>query len=121
MKRKIAQAYFAALDQETGYIKKDPGGKIRIALAYPNTYYVGMSNLGFQSMYHIFNARPDTLCERVFLPSKDLERIYRYSGTPLLTLESQTPVKEFDILAFSCSFENDYLNCLKIMDLAGLP
>ena len=121
MKRKITQAYRAILDQETDYVKKDPGGKIRIALAYPNTYYVGMSNLGFQTMYHIFNARPDTLCERVFLPSKDLERIYRYSATPLLTLESQTPVKEFDILAFSCSFENDYLNCLKIIDLAGLP
>ena len=121
MSKKIRQAYQAILGEETGYVHKDTGGKIKIALAYPNTYYVGMSNLGLHTMYRIFNARPDTLCERVFLPSRDMEWLYRNSGTPLLTLESQTPVKAFDILAFSCSFENDYLNCLKMMALAGLP
>lgn len=121
MNRRIRHAYQTILAHETGYSRKDPGGRIKIALAYPNTYYVGMSNLGFHTMYHIFNSRPDTLCERVFLPSFDLECIYRDSSTPLVSIESQTPVREFHVLAFSCSFENDYLNCLKIMDLAGLP
>ncbi len=121
MNRKIRQAYNAVLAQETDYIKKDPGGKIKIALAYPNSYYVGMSNLGFHTMYQVFNTMPDTLCERVFLPSRDLDWVFRNTSTPLLSLESQTPIREFDVLAFSCSFENDYLNCLKIMDLAGLP
>jgi radical SAM superfamily enzyme YgiQ (UPF0313 family) len=121
MNKRIIREYRKVLDQETDYSRKDPGGRIKIALAYPNTYYVGMSNLGFHTMYHIFNSRPDTLCERVFLPSPDLEKVYRNSSTPLLSIESQTPVREFHILAFSCSFENDYLNCLKILDLAGLP
>ena len=121
MNRRISHVYHAILDQETDYTRKDPGGRIKIALAYPNTYYVGMSNLGFHAMYYIFNFRPDTLCERVFLPTSDLEWVYRNTSTPLLSLESQIPIREFHILAFSCSFENDYINCLKIMDLAGIP
>ncbi len=121
MNKKIKEACNAVLAQEKGAVLKEPEGKIRIALAYPNSYYVGMSNLGIHAIYQIINNRHDALVERVFLPSKDIELIYKNSSTPLLTLESQIPVKEFDILAFSCSFENDYLNCLKIMDLAGIP
>ncbi|MBN2373421.1 radical SAM protein [bacterium] len=121
MDKKDRMAYATILSKESGYIRKDPGGRMRIALAYPNKYYVGMSNLGLHAMYRVFNSRPDTLCERIFLPSRDLEWIHRNHSIPLLSLESQTPVREFDILAFSCSFENDYLNCLKMMDMAGIP
>ena len=121
MNPKLRNAYNSVLSQETGYVRKDPGGRVRIALAYPNSYYVGMSNLGFHTMYQLFNNMPDTLCERVFLPSGELEYLYSNLSIPLLSLESQTPVREFDILAFSCSFENDYINCLKILDLAGIP
>ena len=74
MYNRLRQAYNAFLSQEKETIYKDPGGRIRIVLAYPNTYQVGMSNLGFHSMYKIFNNRHDTLCERVFLPSRDLGR-----------------------------------------------
>ena len=121
MHRKLREAYHVILAQEEGYIRKDPGGKIRVALAYPNTYYVGMSNLGLHAMYRLFNARPDTLCERVFIPSPEVLRMHWNSSTPLITIESQTPVKEFDILAFSCSFENDYLGCLRILEMSGIP
>ena len=80
------------------------GGKLRIALAFPNTYWVGMSNLGFQTVYRLFNEQPDIVCERVFLPPKQELAAQLAAGAPLLTLESQTPVREFDVFAFSVSF-----------------
>ncbi|MGA1794694.1 MAG: radical SAM protein [bacterium] len=121
MHRKLREAYHTILAQEEGYVRKDPGGRIMVALAYPNTYYVGMSNLGLHAMYRLFNARPDTLCERVFIPSPEVHLMRGGSAKPLVTLESRTPVREFDILAFSCSFENDYLGCLGILEMSGIP
>lgn len=109
------------LSREVGYVRKPHEGKLRIALAFPNTYFVGMSNLGFQTMYRLFNEQPDIVCERVFLPPKQELQDLLASGARLVTLESQTPVHEFDIFAFSVSFEWDYTNVLTLLRLAGLP
>jgi radical SAM superfamily enzyme YgiQ (UPF0313 family) len=108
------------LSKETGYVRKPHGGRLRIALAFPNTYWVGMSNLGFQTVYRLFNAQPDIVCERVFLPPKQELAAQLATGDPLLTLESQTPVSEFDVFAFSVSFEWDYVNVLTLLRLAGI-
>jgi radical SAM superfamily enzyme YgiQ (UPF0313 family) len=109
------------LAKEVGYVRKPHGDRLRVALAFPNTYWVGMSNLGFQTVYRLFNAEPDIVCERIFLPPKQELRDLLASNAPLLTLESQTPVGEFDVLAFSVSFEWDYVNVLTLMRLAGIP
>jgi radical SAM superfamily enzyme YgiQ (UPF0313 family) len=92
-----------------------------VALAFPNTYFVGMSNLGLQTMYRLFNERDDVVCERVFLPAKQEVQSRLVAGTPLTTLESDTRVADVDILAFSVSFEWDYTNLLTMLRLAGLP
>jgi radical SAM superfamily enzyme YgiQ (UPF0313 family) len=109
------------LSKETGYIRKPHGDRLRVALAFPNTYWVGMSNLGFQTMYRVFNAQDDIVCERVFLPPKQELAELLESRTPVLTLESQTPVSDFDIIAFSVSFEWDYVNVLTLLRLADIP
>lgn len=92
-----------------------------VVLAYPNTYNVGMSNLGFHSIYYLLNQEKSIKCERVFAPDKEEEDEYRRTNTPLFSLESQTPLNYFDVLAFSLSFELDYLNVLQIMDLGRIP
>jgi radical SAM superfamily enzyme YgiQ (UPF0313 family) len=109
------------LSKEVGYVRKPHGGKLRVALAFPNTYFVGMSNLGFQTIYKLFNAEEDIVCERFFLPPKTELAAQQAAGAPVVTLESQTPVGEFDIVAFSVSFEWDYTNVLTLLRLAGIP
>jgi radical SAM superfamily enzyme YgiQ (UPF0313 family) len=109
------------LSKEVGYVRKPHGGKLRVALAFPNTYFVGMSNLGLQTVYKLFNAEDDIVCERVFLPPKTELAAQLSCGAPLVTIESQTPVSEFDVFAFSVSFEWDYTNVLTMMRLAGIP
>src|SRR5881394_1674471 len=109
------------LSKETGYITKPHGDRLRVALAFPNTYWVGMSNLGFQTVYRLFNAIDDIECERVFLPPKQELSELLSSRTPLISLESQTPLSEFDVIAFSVSFEWDYVNVLTMLRLAGIP
>ncbi len=109
------------LSREVGYVRKPHGDRLRVALAFPNTYYVGMSNLGFQTVYRLFNALDDVVCERVFLPPKQELHATVQGGGPLRTLESQTPVSDFDVFAFSVSFEWDYTNVLTLLRLAGLP
>jgi radical SAM superfamily enzyme YgiQ (UPF0313 family) len=109
------------LAREVGFIRKPHGGRVRVALAFPNTYFVGMSSLGFQTVYRLFNDLDEVACERVFLPARQELQAQLASGAPLLTLESQTPVREFDILAFSVSFEWDYTNIVSMLRLAGLP
>jgi radical SAM superfamily enzyme YgiQ (UPF0313 family) len=111
----------SVLSKEIGYIRKPHGDRLRVALAFPNTYWVGMSNLGFQTVYRLFNDQPDIVCERVFLPPKQELAEMLASKTELVTLESQTPVGEFDVFAFSVSFEWDYVNVLTMLRLAGLP
>lgn len=116
--RELAQQ---TLSREVGYVRKPHAGKLRVALAFPNTYFVGMSNLGFQTVYRLLNDQPDIVCERVFLPPKQELASLRESGARLVTLESQTPLDAFDVLAFSVSFEWDYTNVLTLLRLAGLP
>ncbi|HXD72407.1 MAG TPA: radical SAM protein [Vicinamibacterales bacterium] len=104
-----------------GYILKPYGNRVRVALAFPNTYFVGMSSLGFQTVYRLFNELDAVVCERVFLPPKQELKELVTSRTPLVTLESQSEVGEFDVLAFSVSFEWDYVNVLTLLRLAGIP
>src|SRR6476659_7831029 len=92
------------LSKEVGYVVKPHGDRLRVALAFPNTYWVGMSNLGLQTVYRLFNAEDDVVCERVFLPPKQELAELVASRAPLLALESQSPVGEFDVFAFSVSF-----------------
>jgi radical SAM superfamily enzyme YgiQ (UPF0313 family) len=108
------------LANETGTVVKDWGGRVRIALTFPNTYYVGMSNLGFQTIYWHLNGRPDIVCERAFLPDHDDLALHERLQVPILSLESQRPLGEFDCVAFSTAYENDYLNMLRILELSGI-
>ncbi|MBF0517601.1 MAG: hypothetical protein HQK97_10905, partial [Nitrospirae bacterium] len=99
---------------ETGAACKDHGGKTRVCLAYPNTYRIGMSSLGLRLVYGMLNYRDDVVCERVFLPEPGAPpRIY--------TVESQKIPSEFDIMAFSISYENDFPNVVKILRASGIP
>ena len=111
----------STLSKEIGYVKKPHGDRLRVALAFPNTYWVGMSNLGFQTVYCLFNAEPDIVCERFFLPPKQELAALSAARSPLVTLESQTPVGDFDVIAFSISFEWDYVNVLTLLRMAGVP
>jgi len=121
MNRKLIEKADRLLSKERGTVYKDPGGKINIALVYPNTYHVGMSNLGFQGIYGLLNSMNDVVCERAFLPDdRDLDEHVR-TGTGLFALESKRPLNRFDIIAFSVSFENDYPNIVKILELSRIP
>jgi radical SAM superfamily enzyme YgiQ (UPF0313 family) len=101
---------------ERGVIRKSAAGRIRAALVYPNSYLVGMSNLGFQTVYRLINEVDHVVCERAFLPEQDGGKTSR-----MLTVESQTPIGDFDIIAFSISYENDASAVLTILDSARLP
>ncbi len=115
------EAAQAVLAKEVGYVRKPHTDRLRIALAFPNTYYVGMSNLGFQTVYHLFNTHDDVVCERICLPAKQQLKEQLASKTPLITLESQSLARDFDVIAFSVSFEWDYTNILTMLRLAGVP
>jgi radical SAM superfamily enzyme YgiQ (UPF0313 family) len=121
MSRKLKEKTDYLLSKEQGTVYKDPGGKITIALVYPNTYHVGMSNLGFQGIYGLLNGMEDVVCERAFLPDeKDWDEYIR-TGTELFSMESKRPLNRFDIVAFSVSFENDYPHIVRILELAKIP
>jgi radical SAM superfamily enzyme YgiQ (UPF0313 family) len=115
-----SDARASLLAREVGTIRKSHAGRLRVALAFPNTYFVGMSNLGLQSVYAAFNADDRVVCERVFLPPKTEIAELRRRREPLVTLESGTPVRDFDVFAFSVSFEWDYTNLVTMLRLAGL-
>jgi len=109
------------LDREAGGVRKPHAGRLRVALAFPNSYHVGMSNLGFQTAYRLFNEPDEVVCERVFLPSaSDAQAVPPRPGD-LATAESGTPVRDFDVFAFSVSFEWDYVNVVRLLRQAGLP
>ncbi len=100
---------------------KDWGGKISVALVYPNTYAVGMSNLGFQTIYRHLNAMPDVVCERVFMPEPaDLDEMRR-AQLPPFSLESLRPLTDFHLVGFSVTYEGDYVNVLRLLAMAGIP
>ena len=116
--RKKAQALLA---DEEGTIRKDWGGKVTVALVYPNTYAVGMSNLGFQTIYWHLNQRPDVVCERVFLADYEDQGEHGRTGAVPLSLESGRPLTDFHIVGFSVTYEGDYINVVKLLNQAGLP
>lgn len=121
MSRMLKEKIDSLLSSEKGTIYKPGGAEVEVALAYPNTYHVGMSNLGLQHIYAVLNSRSDTVCERVFLPDDEDIKEYEKTHTPLFSLESRRQIKDFGILAFSVSFEQDYINILEILRLAGIP
>jgi len=119
--QKLREKTDLILSKEKGTVYKDPGGKVTVALVYPNTYHVGMSNLGFQGIYGLLNGMSDVVCERAFLPDdRDLNE-YTRTNTELFSMESKKPLNRFDIVAFSVSFENDYPNIAKILSLSVIP
>ena len=101
---------------EIGTIRKSWHSRVSIALVYPNRYHVGMSNLGFQTLYRLFNSYDHVVCERAFMPDEN-----RPQPGQLKTMESGRPIAAADIIAFSLSFENDYPHLLAILDNAGIP
>jgi len=103
-------------ESEIGTIRKPWKGRIKVALVYPNTYHVGMSNLGFQTVYYLLNKINHVVCERGFLPTDK-----RPGSARIITIESGSPISAFDVIAFSVSFENDFPNLLTILEKAGLP
>jgi len=142
--KRIIESYKRKLAGEEGWILKR-GADLRIALCYPNVYSIGMANLGFQAMYEIFNNIPEVSCERAFLPDNvssarkgsgydqalphgrasdillDELGEYERTRTPLLSLESQTKLRDFDVVTFSISFETDYVNMARMLQMSGVP
>ena len=121
MSWKLKKKYHDIVAQEEGHQKKIWGELLTVCLAYPNYYRTGMSNLGFQTIYALINREPSFLCERIFLPDPKDEVEFTKGSIPLFSLESQKALAEFDIIAFSIPFENDYPNILKILSMAGIP
>lgn len=114
------QALNDLLDEEKGTILKDWGGRLPIALAFPNSYYLGMSNLAVHSLYHLWNAHDDVVCERVFAGLGDSLRPGQQPDIAL-SLESASPLDYFPILAFTLSYEMDYFNLVALLRAAGIP
>lgn len=102
-------------------LSKGPGAGPRICVVYPNTYLLGMSNLGFQSVCHLFDTHQNVSVERAFLPDPDEIEEYTRTGAPVISYETKTPIGEFDIIAISLAFEDDYFNIVKILELAKVP
>jgi len=121
MSWKIKEKYRELLAAEKGTVIKNWGGKLSVCLVYANHYATAMSNLGFQAVYSLCNAFPDVVCERAFLPESAEMKEYEKTGTSLLSLESQRPLADFDVVAFSVSFENDYLTLPIIFELSAIP
>jgi radical SAM superfamily enzyme YgiQ (UPF0313 family) len=109
------------LAQEQGAALRDWGARWPLALVFPEIYPVAMGNLGFQTMYHLFNAEPGLACERAFFPTPEDWPEHRRTRTPILTLESQRPLRDFAAVAFSISFEADYPKVLDILAQSGIP
>ncbi|MCD8221301.1 MAG: TIGR03960 family B12-binding radical SAM protein [Clostridiales bacterium] len=110
------------LGNEMNAVYKDPEKvNIRFAMCFPDVYEIGMSHLGMQILYAMFNKREDVFCERVFSPWTDLDPIMRERKIPLFALESQDPVRDFDFLGITIQYEMCYTNILQILDLSGIP
>ena len=94
---------------------------IRFAMCFPDVYEIGMSHLGIQILYDMFNKREDTWCERVYSPWNDMDKVMREQQIPLFALESQDPIKDFDFLGITIQYEMCYTNILQVRDLAQIP
>ena len=107
---------------EWGEIKKKLEDiRVRVAFCFPDTYEIGMSNVGMRILYGVMNEMEGIWCERVFAPWGDMEEAMRQHDLPLWALESQDPVKDFDMIAFTIGYEMAYSNILNMLDLAGIP
>jgi radical SAM family uncharacterized protein len=109
------------LNAEHGWTRKKWKNRISVALIYPNTYSVGMSNLGMQAVYRLLNDMEDVVCERAFLPDTGREKVKPHHTDRIVSMESGRDLAKFDIIAFSISFENDYPHLLTILEKAGIP
>jgi radical SAM family uncharacterized protein/radical SAM-linked protein len=110
------------LGGEINSIKKDRSEvRLKFCLAFPDVYEVGMSHLGIQILYHILNGRKEIACERVFAPWIDMEKVLREKGIPLSSLESSSPLHQFDVLGFSLQYELCFTNVINMLDLSGIP
>ena len=110
------------IGNEVNMIVKDPKKvDIRLAMCFPDVYEIGMSHLGIQILYDMFNRREDTYCERVYSPWLDLDKIMREKDIPLFAIESQEPIKNFDFLGITLQYEMCYTNILQILDLSKIP
>ncbi len=131
---KVRKRHEEILSREIGAVRKEWGGRLTVALVYPNRYEPAMSNLGFLTIYARVNARADAVCERAFLPGEAEGRVHRRGGRrpmprgepagrglPLTTLESSRRLSDFDVVAFSLSYENDLLNLPALLAAGGVP
>ena len=110
------------IGNEVNSVMKDKNQvDIRFAMCFPDVYEIGMSHLGIQILYHMFNERPDVWCERVYSPWPDLDQIMREKQIELFALESQDPIRSFDFLGITIQFEMCYTNILQVLDLSGIP
>ena len=110
------------IGNEVNSVMKDPEQvDIRFAMCFPDVYEIGMSHLGIQILYHMFNERPDVWCERVYSPWPDLDARMRKDNIPLFALESQDPIRAFDFLGITIQFEMCYTNILQVLELSGIP
>lgn len=109
------------IGNEYNVIKKPHSGKITICLSYPDLYEVGMSNLGLRLLYGVFNQFNDVVCERVFMPGADLAQYLQHENKKLFSLETKTPLDNFDILGFNFSYPLNFVNFLHILNLGGVP
>jgi radical SAM family uncharacterized protein/radical SAM-linked protein len=110
------------LGNERGVVRKAPDAvAVRVALAFPEVYEIAQSHLGLQILYDVLNARPDVAAERAYAPWPDLEALLRARGLPLVSLESHTALRDFDVVGFSLQYELTYTNLLTMLELGGIP
>ena len=110
------------IGNEYGAVMKDAADvKIRYAICFPDVYEIGMSHLGIQILYDMFNRRSDVWCERVYSPWTDAADAMKREGIPLFALESQDAIREFDFIGMTLQYEMCYTNILQILDLVGIP
>ena len=109
------------IGNEVNAVMKSRDVDIRFAMCFPDVYEIGMSHLGIQILYDMFNKREDTWCERVYSPWTDLDAVMHKEHIPLFALESQDPIKDFDFLGITIQYEMCYTNILQILDLSGIP
>nr|MCR5501461.1 TIGR03960 family B12-binding radical SAM protein [Lachnospiraceae bacterium] len=110
------------IGNEVNAVYKDPDSvDVRFCMCFPDVYEIGMSHLGIQILYDMFNSFEDTWCERVYSPWTDLDAVMREKKIPLFALESQDPIRSFDFLGITLQYEMCYTNILQVLDLSGIP
>jgi len=118
---KFQQKNQLRFQKEQSLVQTNPHAQLKIALCYPNLYSVGMANLGFQRVYQLFNAQNGVYCDRAFYPDPEDETAHFEKQTGIYSLETAKPINEFDVIAFSFSFEMDYIRGLKMLHLSRIP